>query len=56
MEYQDVKQHIVTKSWNIGMQNITEYQNQETSANKKNPCTPKYEIVFVNIRIQCLIL
>jgi hypothetical protein len=41
MEYQDVKQHIVTKSWNIGMQNITEYQSQETSANKKTPCTLK---------------
>jgi len=35
MEYRDVKQHIVAKSWNIGMQNITEYQSQETSVYKR---------------------
>jgi hypothetical protein len=41
MEYQDAKHHIVTKSWNIRMQNITEYQSQETSAYEKKTYTLK---------------
>jgi len=47
MEYRDVKQHIVAKSWNIRMQNINEYQSQETSAYKKilHPKIRKHPVI-----------